>query len=344
MKDNSRKMLDELSADIRSGKLQAGSALPSESLLGARYRISRPTVRRVLDKLVERKLVEKRPGIESFVRAWEQAENAYMYDTFNVGLLVNSAAQLFPHYSALIVEGIGTSPYGKSAYLKPLVGDIDCGALRETGINGLLITRRSAIPGDLRNCPCPAVVCNAPAPLPGIGSVRVDHRLESRRGMAYLLRCGYRNIAVIGGSSREPESTTGQRYLGCLDAFREADCPVPEHLHLEGSSSTVPSREEMTQFIREKVFDAAFFVNGAHFIRFIPYYDLLSGRKVRDLPSVVFDNVEPLPELADIPCAYIRMPLRKFGECAIEFLRRKAHDPDHPALDKVFDCDMVVRY
>ena len=49
--DNSLRMLEKLSGAINSGPRPCGSALPQENELCNRYNISRPTVRRVLDKV-----------------------------------------------------------------------------------------------------------------------------------------------------------------------------------------------------------------------------------------------------------------------------------------------------
>ncbi|MBO1077822.1 GntR family transcriptional regulator [Roseomonas haemaphysalidis] len=54
---------------IGSGALPAGDRLPGEPDLAAAYGVSRVTVRRALEQLVAEQLVERRPGVGTFVRA-----------------------------------------------------------------------------------------------------------------------------------------------------------------------------------------------------------------------------------------------------------------------------------
>ncbi len=57
-----------LAAEIRSGRINAGERLESETTLAARFGIGRPTVRQALDLLQRRGLIEKRKGAGTFVR------------------------------------------------------------------------------------------------------------------------------------------------------------------------------------------------------------------------------------------------------------------------------------
>lgn len=56
-----------LERDIRSGKLGFGDRLASEKDLGKRFTVSRATVRKGLEALAEKGLIETRMGIGSFV-------------------------------------------------------------------------------------------------------------------------------------------------------------------------------------------------------------------------------------------------------------------------------------
>jgi GntR family transcriptional regulator, transcriptional repressor for pyruvate dehydrogenase complex len=60
-----------LEEELLSGRLPAGTRLPSERQLATRLRVSRPVVREVLRTLVERGLLEVSPGRGTFARAME---------------------------------------------------------------------------------------------------------------------------------------------------------------------------------------------------------------------------------------------------------------------------------
>jgi GntR family transcriptional regulator len=56
-----------LEREIRSGKLRFGTRLQSENELGERFHVSRATVRKSLEALVEKGLIKTKMGIGSFV-------------------------------------------------------------------------------------------------------------------------------------------------------------------------------------------------------------------------------------------------------------------------------------
>jgi DNA-binding transcriptional regulator YhcF (GntR family) len=62
-----RQLADLIGADIQSGRYAPGELLPSEVQLGARYGVSRPTVRQALAALSTEGLIEARNGIGSQV-------------------------------------------------------------------------------------------------------------------------------------------------------------------------------------------------------------------------------------------------------------------------------------
>ena len=64
-----RQVLDRLGADIRSGALPVGTALPSEKELGGRFGVSRITIRRAMDELAQEGLIDRGVGRVSRVAA-----------------------------------------------------------------------------------------------------------------------------------------------------------------------------------------------------------------------------------------------------------------------------------
>ena len=65
-----------LEEEILSGRLAAGSRLPSERALADRYGVSRPVVRETMRTLVERSLVDVVPGRGAFVRQAQATDAA----------------------------------------------------------------------------------------------------------------------------------------------------------------------------------------------------------------------------------------------------------------------------
>lgn len=67
-----RRVSRALEERIRSGAIPPGSALPSEGQLCESFGVSRITVRRALEELVQRRLVVRRRGVGSFVSTPDQ--------------------------------------------------------------------------------------------------------------------------------------------------------------------------------------------------------------------------------------------------------------------------------
>ena len=80
-----RQLADELRAQIRSGEFQAGTRIPSEHELAARYGLGRPTVRQATEQLVRGGLLERRRGAGTFV-----VERSTEVDLFSLGGTLDS--------------------------------------------------------------------------------------------------------------------------------------------------------------------------------------------------------------------------------------------------------------
>lgn len=61
------RLVEDLAARIRSGRLARGERLPGENQLAERYQVSRGTVRSALSELQRRKLIATETGVGSFV-------------------------------------------------------------------------------------------------------------------------------------------------------------------------------------------------------------------------------------------------------------------------------------
>jgi LacI family transcriptional regulator len=83
------RLTSRLRREIRSGRFRPGQAIPSESELCRKYKVSRVTVRRGLGLLKQERLLESRPGVGHFVsegaipapkRGEAQTEVLYIHD------------------------------------------------------------------------------------------------------------------------------------------------------------------------------------------------------------------------------------------------------------------------
>lgn len=63
-----QRLSDQLALDIAQNRLRPGEAIPTEAELSARYKVALGTVRKALDRLVSKGLIERIQGSGSFVR------------------------------------------------------------------------------------------------------------------------------------------------------------------------------------------------------------------------------------------------------------------------------------
>ncbi|MEP9377097.1 GntR family transcriptional regulator [Aquabacter sp. CN5-332] len=98
-----RQVSDQLRAAIMAGEFAPGAALPSESELCTRFSVSRITVRKALDELVERRLIVRRQGVGSFVREETEA-------TWSMALTGVLDEALAPHRFVVSQESTSAPP------------------------------------------------------------------------------------------------------------------------------------------------------------------------------------------------------------------------------------------
>ena len=342
-KRSSDKLYIDLDYKISSGYFAPGAAIPSENELSEYYKLSRPTVRRVLDRLCGRKLLEKRPGIGTFVRDPKMDSEDYMFRPFRIG--TDHLYDYSPHYSGLIVKGFNDSPYGRNYYLKPLDSEQIRKGILDVDVDAMILKNYpDEVYEKMLRFGKPILANNAHSSLPEIASIRVDHYREAKLAVDYLIRYGWKDIALIGASD-SMNTAIGMRSAGWRDAFADAGLEAPVHLCLACDSLSCHDSEGIRHFLLENSFSAAFFTNAMFFMNFHPYCSSLLGNDgFRKLKIMVFDNMEPFRDYRQSSLSYIKMPLEDFGSMSLEYLLRKSHDPDYPVMNRVLPCSMVIRH
>lgn len=99
-------MVQQLRADIRSGKLAAGTYLPSEEVLGRQFLLSKNSVRKGLAALVEEKIIVKKPKVGNMVTSPDAGKEKVVirfcyYSTAEhetgISTLLDNFEQNYPH-------------------------------------------------------------------------------------------------------------------------------------------------------------------------------------------------------------------------------------------------------
>ena len=97
-----------------------------------------------------------------------------------------------------------------------------CRERKPMGVMFLGATNRHFV-GDFDKIHVPSVIVTNDAsdlPFENLSSVTTNDRQGAACAVDYLIRCGHRHIAVLGGD-RLLSDTSAQRYAGCVEAFEK---------------------------------------------------------------------------------------------------------------------------
>ena len=333
---------DDLLKNLRTGLLSPGEMIPSEHALSMTYSLTRPTVRTVLAELCAMGLLEKRPGVGTFV-----SRPASKTQTEPRTLCIGSDIfySVSEYFSRPISAGIAESPYAPySNFLH--ISQVNSPPADLAKADAFLLG--SIAPDRIRSILAlkkPIIQVAHISSEPQIAYISVDNREDARRGVDFLIRYGHRKIALIGeGSNCFSEINVHRRSQGWEQALNEAGIPVP------GAKSRFPisridhlSREDFFAWLQDADFSAVFFTNGIAFLNTCPFLMEYFGKSFYDLKLLIFDDLSKMPLFQDLSAAFIRQPLKEYGQLALEYLHKKFQDPACGVLQKILHCSMVIK-
>ena len=344
MAQNSRTLhlREMLLRNLQTGLFAPGEMIPSEHALASTYGLTRPTVRTVLAELCAMGLLEKRPGVGTFVRCSAEIDSSEPLPIRIGSGIVFSDSEYF---SRPIAAGISKSPYAAysnfihisiSNSKRSDFANLDAlllGYLAPSQLNTVLSLKK------------PVVQVANSLEHPQIGSVMVNNQEDARRGVEYLIRYGHRKIAIIGASD---EAYLGlnvyDRTKGWKQALTEAGLPIPDRRNSFPASMIEPvSREIFLDWLKNADFDAVFFTNGIAFLNTYAYMLEHFGKAFYNLKMLIFDDLSKMNLFQDFSAVFIRQPLKEFGQIALEYLHRKVQDPAYPVLRKILRCSIIIK-
>ncbi len=336
-----QKLYEDLDRQISGSILMPGTAIPSENELAEQYSISRPTVRKVLDKFCSRNLLEKRPGKGTFVLQRRSPEELLTEKPFIIG--TNRLGAKVVYYDSEFYRGIYASAYGKNVSLNlQAQEELKKGILRKP-LDALLLML-DQLPDEVYSSileqNIPILQLNSIPRNPEIAYLTVDHAAEAEKAVEYLLRFGHREILLLGEESNTVYRAPFLRTLGWKNAYRKMGLPVPENLALSYQDLLVPGKVET--FLKENRFTAVFAANWAVYTIFIQEYVRCTGKHDTDLVTLVFDDISLAMKEKALCFNYVRMPLFEMGQAAVEYLRKKKADPDTPIMKSVMPCSLII--
>ena len=212
---------------IRNGTYASGSLLPSEREMSAAFKVDRLTVRRSLEMLVNEGLIEKKPGLGTWVRSLPPRLSGRV-SSGNIVFVLPKSANLIDRITEPCVSDLfyriqnELTPQGFQLIYTTVDKDDELLVhLSDPGVAGILFV--SQISKNLlekaRKLGHPAVVVNYTDEY--FPSILPDRENGSYQAVSHLIELGHRRIAFISGIPRYQSSQASFR--GYKHALVDAD-------------------------------------------------------------------------------------------------------------------------
>lgn len=334
---------------IQDGDFKPGQLIGSEYGLSRSERISRMTVRRASEVLLNEGLVERRPGKGLYVRAGRPATRTVQFVAGNLhwepSLRISRGAQ-----QAGRDEGLSLQLYDAH-------GDLDLdlrmlNQLPESGMSGAIVLSLHSMAFNeslfrLKLRGFPFVLVDQRLQEIGVSSVTADNYAGGMQVGQLLLGLGHRRIAFIGDMVA---TTVRDRFAGLRDAVADAGIPFDRTLALDLQVEHT-RLDDWSERVMECVRDAmkrpqpptALFCSCDAFAR-AAYRSLAEvGLEVpRDVSVVGFDD-DPLAEWLTPALTTVQQPFAAMGQTAMELLRELMENPRRPAEGRTLPVALVQR-
>ncbi len=209
---------------ICKGEYRNGGMLPTEKGLAAQFNVDRQTVRKALDLLVNEGVLEKRPGVGSFVKdllAQTNPNAGPATAAFTLPAVDNRLNRIAEPFNTKLFLEIERHCREKSLQLTyTSLGTVSDLARLPENVVGVFVVSRvpKAVVDEMRARAMPAVVVNSHDP--HSVSVQADNFNGAKAATQHLIQLQHTTIGYIGGV--QGYDTSIERYAGYVQALFEA--------------------------------------------------------------------------------------------------------------------------
>ncbi|MBK7263828.1 MAG: LacI family DNA-binding transcriptional regulator [Rubrivivax sp.] len=218
-------------------------------------------------------------------------------------------------------------------------------ALRQGAVDGVILTAATAESAFLSEVPAegaPVVLLNRTVDTYASDQVSSDNLDGGQRVAEYLVACGRKRIALIGGIPRA--STIRNREQGFKNALNRLGVGLPPHYQFHSETFTHASGEFAVTRLLELASppDAIFCVND---VLAVGAMDGARARGVRvphDLWIVGYDDIE-IASWGAYDLTTVRQPMEQMVGLAIELLLARIDQRDAPVTHKCLANELVIR-
>ena len=343
IKPKYQEVIEELEAEISSGRFKPGTKLPSESALVRRFSTSRITIARALREMQNSGGIERVAGSGSYVRLNESHAEGLVF-----GLLIPDLGEV--EVLDAICQGIANAPASDHALLwghtnaeekskEKRALDL-CTQLIRRKVSGIFFaplefeltadqTNRKIL-SLLKDSNIPVVlldrrVSQQPSDRTRLDLVGINNWQVGYSATEHLIKLGAKHIGFLGYHASLV--TIAGRMAGYKDALREHDLPVEP---MENSGQTGSS------------LDAFVCVNDQVAAQLMQSL-LRGGTRVPDDARIVGIDDASFAALLLVPLTTIRQPCREIGEAALRTMLDRIDRPKSPPRELLLDGKLIIR-
>jgi DNA-binding LacI/PurR family transcriptional regulator len=321
--------------------------MPSERALAVELGVSRPTLRRAIEPLVNEGLLLNHPGMGTSVAGTDDDEDAVRSWKIMALLLPDITNRFFSE----VTEAIEYTALQRGYQLllcnsrhQIHLEEFHIRQLVEHRVDGVVLAHDPYLemPASinlLHEAGIPTVLLFSSPHHVNYDSVILDDRAGVEQGMRYLRSLGHRRIAFcrpVPGARPHPREL----------AYREqmqgdhAELCVLELLGMEDNEA----RRILSELIASRHPPTAFFAGNDHMAVLLMKHFSVLGIDVPSQVSVLgFDNLR-VSENLPIPLTTIDQPKQQMGRRAVELLfERMSAGPALPARREVFAPHLIIR-
>jgi LacI family transcriptional regulator len=341
-----------LRSAIEQGVYATGKLIPSERELSSSKGLSRTTVRRAIQLLVDEGVLYRIPGSGTYVGRAAPLTTELPQEHATIGLILPTLAN--PYFGELVtaierectragyqlmlgqsdLTGHSMAPYlARYAENMAVKGVIAVA----TGVEVPVVSFE-----QLARAGKPFLFVVRHAETIGADSVATDHVGGARELMRHLIGLGHRRIAYIGtAGARSP-----RHYQGYLEGLREAGLPEDSELQVRGQDDNLDQAGEdgVYTLLARKVPFTAIFAQIDQMAIGVLRALRASGIRVPEAVSVVgFDNI-PSAEHLHPPLTTVDHTVSEIGRLAVLLLHdRMSGRYDGPARRVIIQPRLVIR-
>ena len=327
MQKKYERIVSWVQTEIENRALSRRDKLPSENELMERFRVSRQTVRRAMEELTEKGVVEGRRGSGTYVTVNTRRYAAGKEIRIAV-MLTYVDTYIFPS----IIKGIESVLSSEGCTLQIAMTDNavekERMLLKEfihtQSVDGIIAeTVKSALPNpnmelyrEIENMGIPVLFVNSYYKELDIPHISMDDRKAGYLAAKHLAECGHTRI---GGIFKADDGQGHLRYAGYTDALMEQEIKIRgDQVIWIDSEELRTMGEESTKFLKRlKGCTACVCYNDETAYKIVEIFRKAGHRVPEDLSVVGIDN-SGLAKFCPVPLTSVENPVEKLGRTAAE--------------------------